>query len=121
MDPPPDHGETSYGGSGLLQGQAAVITGGGFGIGRAVALAFAREGADILFTHLPEEKDGAHATVGPAWTPGARPWRWPATSATRTAAEVIDMAVAEFGRLDILVNSAAYRDAAPLSDGGGPG
>lgn len=63
MDPPPDHGEESYRGSGRLDGRKAVITGGDSGIGRAVALAFAREGADVLFTYLDEEKDEARETV----------------------------------------------------------
>ena len=62
MDPPPDHGEESYRGHGLLAGRKALITGGDSGIGRAVALAYAREGADVLFTHLPEERDEARET-----------------------------------------------------------
>ena len=57
MQPRPDYGEQSYRGSGRLQGKAAIITGGDSGIGRAVALAFAREGADILTSHLNEESD----------------------------------------------------------------
>jgi hypothetical protein len=59
MDPPPDHGETSYKGSGKLKGKKAVITGGDTGIGRAVAIAYAREGADILIAYL-DEYDDAH-------------------------------------------------------------
>lgn len=59
MDPPPDHGEESYRGSGLLDGRKTVITGGDSGIGRAVAVASAREGADVLLTHLPEEEHWA--------------------------------------------------------------
>src|SRR5881394_2310377 len=55
MDPKPDYGEKSYKGSGKLEGKAAVITGGDSGIGRAVALAFAREGADVLIAYLSEE------------------------------------------------------------------
>src|SRR5689334_3029085 len=57
MDPRPDHGETSYKGSGRLQGKRAIITGGDSGIGRAVAIAFAREGADVLIAYLDESKD----------------------------------------------------------------
>lgn len=57
MDPRPDHGETSYKGSGRLQGKRAIITGGDSGIGRAVAIAFAREGADILIAYLDESED----------------------------------------------------------------
>ena len=57
MDPRPDHGETSYKGSGKLQGKVAIITGGDSGIGRAVAIAFAREGADLLISYLDEEED----------------------------------------------------------------
>ena len=57
MDPAPDHGETSYRGSGRLLGRAAIITGGDSGIGRAVAIAFAREGADVLISYLSEDAD----------------------------------------------------------------
>jgi hypothetical protein len=57
MDPRPDHGEESYRGSGRLQGKRALITGGDSGIGRAVAIAFAREGADILISYLNEDED----------------------------------------------------------------
>jgi NAD(P)-dependent dehydrogenase (short-subunit alcohol dehydrogenase family) len=57
MDPKPDHGEESYRGSGRLTGKAAVITGGDSGIGRAVAIAFAREGADVLISYLNEHED----------------------------------------------------------------
>ncbi len=63
MDPPPDHGEESYRGSGLLTDRKTVITGGDSGIGRAVALALAREGADVLLTHLAEEEQEARETA----------------------------------------------------------
>ena len=65
MTPEPDHGEDSYRGSGKLAGRAALITGGDSGIGRAVAIAYAREGADVAISYLPEEQADAEA-VG-AW------------------------------------------------------
>src|SRR5690349_17141065 len=63
MTPPADHGEQSYRGSGRLEGRRALITGGDSGIGRAVALAFAREGADVAIAHLPEEQQDGDETV----------------------------------------------------------
>ncbi|MET7905045.1 hypothetical protein ABZS86_27710 [Streptomyces sp. NPDC005355] len=63
MEPRPDHGESSYQGHGLLEDRNSVITGGDSGIGRPVALAFAREGADVLFSYLPEEEEDAQETV----------------------------------------------------------
>ena len=63
MDPPPDHGEESYEGQGLLTDRKAVVTGGDSGIGRAVALAYAREGADVLFSHLGPEAEDARETA----------------------------------------------------------
>ena len=65
MDPQPDHGEESYQGSGALEGKAALITGGDSGIGKAVAIAFAREGADVAISYLPEEEADAQDTA--AW------------------------------------------------------
>src|ERR671915_190606 len=64
MDVRPDHGEHSYRGTGRLEGKKAVITGGDSGIGRAVALAFAREGADVVIAYLPEEEPDAQETAG---------------------------------------------------------
>src|SRR5690349_505748 len=63
MHPRPDYGEKSYRGSGRLQGKKALITGGDSGIGRAVALAFAREGADVAIAYLPEEEEDARETL----------------------------------------------------------
>ncbi|MFE9848594.1 SDR family oxidoreductase [Streptomyces sp. NPDC005576] len=114
MDPPPDHGEESYRGHGLLADRKAVVTGGDSGIGRAVALAFAREGADVLFTHLASEEKDAAETVRLVEDAGRR--------AVAVACDIreeeqcrglIERAVTEFGRVDILVNNAAYQMSQP--------
>jgi NAD(P)-dependent dehydrogenase (short-subunit alcohol dehydrogenase family) len=109
MNPRPDHGEESYRGSGRLAGKAAVITGADSGIGRAVAIAFAREGADVLISYLDEHNDaretarwveqaGRKAVLVPGDLAGAQHCR-----------AVIDAAVAEFGRVDVLVSNAAQQ------------
>ncbi|MER7801057.1 SDR family oxidoreductase [Streptomyces parvulus] len=114
MDPPPDHGEESYRGNGRLDGRRTVITGGDSGIGRAVALAFAREGADVLFTHLDDEKDDAAETVRLIEAAGRRgvPVACDVRE-ERNCRALIDRAVAEFGRIDVLVNNAAYQMSQP--------
>src|SRR4051794_4266002 len=109
MDPKPDYGEKSYKGSGKLQGKTAVITGGDSGIGRAVALAFAREGADVLISYLSEESD-AKETARVVEAAGKKC----VTVAGDISAEahcqaIIDRAVKEFGKVDILVNNAAFQ------------
>jgi NAD(P)-dependent dehydrogenase (short-subunit alcohol dehydrogenase family) len=114
MDVRPDHGERTYRGSGRLAGRAAVITGGDSGIGRAVALAFAREGADVLITHLPEEEKDADETVRLVEEAG----RTAVSVATDLTVEancgaVVDRAVTAFGRIDVLVSNAAYQMSAP--------
>lgn len=110
MDEEPDHGEQTYRGSGRLEGRKALITGGDSGIGRAVAIAFAREGADVALSYLPEEQEDADETA-----------RW-VREAGRTAVlvpgdirdegfctELVERAVAGLGGLDVLVNNAAYQ------------
>ncbi|MEU8535503.1 SDR family oxidoreductase [Streptomyces parvulus] len=114
MDPPPDHGEESYRGSGRLDGRRTVITGGDSGIGRAVALAFAREGADVLFTHLDDEKDDAAETVRLIEAAGRRAVPVACdVREERNCRALIDRAIAEFGRIDVLVNNAAYQMSQP--------
>ncbi|MGZ3433033.1 MAG: glucose 1-dehydrogenase [Isosphaeraceae bacterium] len=109
MDPKPDYGEESYKGSGKLKGKAAVITGGDSGIGRAVALAFAREGADVLISYLSEESD-AEETARVVEAAG----RKCVTVAGDISEEahcraIINRAVKEFGKVDVLVNNAAFQ------------
>ncbi|MER7400661.1 SDR family oxidoreductase [Streptomyces sp. NPDC000151] len=114
MDPPPDHGEDSYRGSGLLTDRKALLTGGDSGIGRAVALAFAREGADVLFTHLPEEADEARETSRLVEEAGRKAVAVPCDIREESACrQLVERTVAEFGRIDILVNNAAYQMAQP--------
>ncbi|MDX5571538.1 SDR family oxidoreductase [Streptomyces sp. ID01-9D] len=114
MDPPPDHGEDSYRGSGLLDGRKAVITGGDSGIGRAVALAFAREGADVVLTHLPEEEKEAQETVRLVERAGrgAVPVVCDIQDEKQCRA-LVERAVSECGRIDVLVNNAAYQMSQP--------
>ncbi|MEV6807629.1 SDR family oxidoreductase [Streptomyces sp. NPDC051132] len=114
MDPPPDHGEDSYRGSGRLDGRKTVITGGDSGIGRAVALAYAREGADVLFTYLAEEEDDARETARLVEDAGRKAVAVPCDIREESnCRELIGRAVDEFGRIDVLVNNAAYQMAQP--------
>jgi hypothetical protein len=109
MDPVPDCGENSYRGSGRLQGKRAVITGGDSGIGRAVAIAYAREGADVLISYLDEDDDAA-AVAALVQDAGQRCvlMRGDLADPAHCRA-VIDRAAAEFGGIDILVSNAAYQ------------
>ncbi|MET9291365.1 SDR family oxidoreductase [Streptomyces sp. NPDC003077] len=110
MDPRPDHGESSYEGHGLLRDKRTVITGGDSGIGRAVAVAFAREGADVLFSHLDEEKDDARETVRLVEEAGRRAVAVSCDNREESECRsLVDRAVREFGRIDVLVNNAAYQ------------
>lgn len=110
MAPEPDHGEESYKGSGRLAGKAALVTGGDSGIGRAVAIAYAREGADVAISYLPDEQRDAEA-VG-AWIEraGRRALLLPGDIKDAAyAREIVERTAKEFGRLDILVNNAAFQ------------
>nr|WP_253838521.1 SDR family oxidoreductase [Actinokineospora globicatena] len=110
MDSEPDHGERTYRGSGRLTDTAAVITGGDSGIGRAVAIAFAREGADVLITCLPDEEEDAKATAALVTDAGRRAEVVLADLTVESEnARVVDQAVAAFGRIDVLVCNAAYQ------------
>jgi len=109
MDPPPDHGERSYRGSGRLEGKATLITGADSGIGRAIAIAFAREGADVLISYLSEDADAQETA---RWVEQAGRRAVPVRGDIQSQAhcrELVDKAVQAFGRLDILVNNAAFQ------------
>ena len=109
MDPVPDHGELSYRGSGRLAGKKAVITGGDSGIGRAVAIAFAREGADLLISYLDEDED-ARDTKRLVEEAGRKAVLVPGDIQTSAHCRaIIDKAVSELGGIDILVNNAAHQ------------
>lgn len=110
LNPKADHGETSYQGHGRLQDRAALISGADSGIGRAVALCFAKEGADILFTYLKEEQKNADQTVKLIEATGRRAIAIPGDIRQKSfCKELVDRTVSEFGRLDILVNNAAFQ------------
>lgn len=109
MRPRPDYGEESYQGHGRLTGKKAIITGGDSGIGRAVALAFAREGADVLIAYLNEEPD-AQETVRVVEEAGRKAIAVPGDIGDRQhCQEIVQRAVSELGGLDILVNNAAFQ------------
>lgn len=109
MDPKPDHGEKTYKGSGKLTGCKAIITGADSGIGKAVAIAFAREGADILISYLNEEAD-AEETATYVEEAGRKAILFPGDITEEEHCKaMIDRAIKEFGQIDILVNNAAYQ------------
>jgi NAD(P)-dependent dehydrogenase (short-subunit alcohol dehydrogenase family) len=109
LEPIPDHGEQSYRGSGRFTGCSALVTGGDSGIGRAVAIAFSREGADVAISYLDEHEDAEETA------------RWVRSAGRRALLlagdigdeehcnELVRRTVAEFGRLDVLINNAAYQ------------
>jgi NAD(P)-dependent dehydrogenase (short-subunit alcohol dehydrogenase family) len=109
MDPAPDHGEHTYTGSGRLAGKVAIITGADSGIGRAVAIAFAREGADVVISYL-QEHDDATQTQNLVEQAGRRAILMPGDVSDEAYCQsVVDCAVRELGKLDILVNNAAMQ------------
>ena len=110
MDPEPDYGYDTYRGHGRLEGKTAVITGGDSGIGRAVALAFAREGADVLISYLPAEEPDAQETAQVVEEAGKRAVKVPGDISEESQCRtVVQTAVDEFGKIDVLVNNAAHQ------------
>lgn len=110
LNPKADHGETSYRGSGKLEGKVALITGADSGIGKAVALAFAREGADVVVSYLDEHED-AEDTARLVREAGRRVLTLPGDIGEQAhCKELVERTVAEFGALDVLINNAAYQN-----------
>jgi len=110
MQPTPDYGYDTYRGSSRLEGRAAIVTGGDSGIGRAVALAFAREGADVLISYLPEEEPDANETARVVEDSGKKAVKMPGDIGEEAQCQrLVEQAVSEFGKIDILVNNAAYQ------------
>ncbi|MBC6993968.1 SDR family oxidoreductase [Neolewinella lacunae] len=107
MDPEPDHGEESYVGTGRLQGRKALITGGDSGIGRAAAIAYAREGADVAINYLPSEEQNAREVIKLIQDAGQKAVAIPGDISQESfCQQLVEGAVAELGGLDILVNNA---------------
>lgn len=107
MDPAPDHGEKSYRGHGRLTGRKALITGGDSGIGRAVAIAYAREGADVAINYLPEEESDAVEVIKLIEAEGRKAVAIPGDLRSETFCQtLVNEAAEKLGGLDILVNNA---------------
>ena len=114
MDPRPDHGEKSYKGSGRLAGRRALITGGDSGMGRAAAIAFAREGADVAINYLPAEEPDAQEVVALIREAGQKAVAIPGDIRDEAfCKKLVDEAVKQLGGLDILVNNAARQQTRP--------
>jgi len=108
--PTPDHGEESYVGHGRLEGRRALITGGDSGIGRAVAIAFAREGADVAIAHMPEEQADADVTLALVREAGRQGLSLAGDVRDESfATDIVARTRSEFGGLDVLVLNAAYQ------------
>ncbi|MDY6984014.1 MAG: SDR family oxidoreductase [Pseudomonadota bacterium] len=110
MNAKPDYGRDTYKGSGKLNGKTALITGGDSGIGRAVAVAFAKEGADVLISYLPEEEEDARVTIAAIEACGRNAFAVPGDLGDeKWCDKLIRTAVDELGHIDILVNNAALQ------------
>lgn len=114
MDPKPDHGETSYKGSGKLAGRKALITGGDSGIGRAAAIAYAREGADVAIVHLPAEEADAKEVVALIEAEGRKALALPGDVKDESfCRDAVQQTVDAFGGLDVLVVNAGRQQTRP--------
>lgn len=112
MQPVPDHGEKSYKGSGRLLGRKALITGGDSGIGRAAAIAYAREGADVAINYLPEEQSDADEVIALIEAAGRKGYAIPGDIRTEEFCKsLVEQAAEKLGGLDILVNNAGHQQA----------
>ena len=110
MTPVPDHGEKSYVGSGRLAGRKALITGGDSGIGRAAAIAYAREGADVAINYLPAEEEDAQQVIDLMKKEGRKAIAIPGDIRNEAfCKKLVDQAVQQLGGLDILVNNAGHQ------------
>jgi NAD(P)-dependent dehydrogenase (short-subunit alcohol dehydrogenase family) len=118
MDPRPDHGETSYRGSGRLRGRRALITGGDSGIGRAAAIAYAREGADVAINYLPEEEPDAREVIELIGKEGRNAVAIPGDLRDEQFCRtLVNDSAHQLGALDILVSNAAFqRPAASIEE-----
>jgi hypothetical protein len=114
MEPRPDHGETSYVGSGRLRGRKALITGGDSGMGRAAAIAFAREGADVAINYLPEEEPDAREVVDLIRRAGQKAAPIPGDIRSEGfCQQLVQQAVSALGGLDIVVCNAGRQQSVP--------
>jgi len=112
MDPRPDHGETSYKGSGRLKGRKALITGGDSGMGRAAAIAYAREGADVAINYYPTEEPDAREVIDLIKKEGRKAVAIPGDLRDEAfCKKLVEQAVSELGGLDIVVNNAGRQQA----------
>lgn len=117
MNPKPDHGEETYQGSGRLQGRKAIITGGDSGIGRATAIAFAREGADIVLNYLESEQSDADEVIQLIEAEGRKVIPFPADISEEVASKkLVQVALDKLGGIDIVANIAGKQVAVPVID-----